>query len=192
MARNCCLCAHSLIDPSIKKRKKLYGMSCAQSRECLESLVRESTGLLLGSFLETQADALLCHLCDGKLDKLCNIKAEISRNISALHLDPRLSGQPLPGRKRSNAGGSTSHAKQARIDAVEQHDEQQPTVRQVALQSSPIQQLDLPLPTSQQQECPLQLSRHQDLQESSTSLNPEQCFYLSAQTKVKTSIPAFP
>ena len=81
MAKNCCLCDHSLIDPSfIKKRNKLYVMSYAQSRECLNSLIQESTGLLLGSSMETQADALLCHMCNGKLDKFCKLKAEISRN----------------------------------------------------------------------------------------------------------------
>ena len=54
MSKTCCLCGHSLNDPLyIKKRKKLYGVSCLESREYLECIIVEATGLHLDSYIET-------------------------------------------------------------------------------------------------------------------------------------------
>ncbi len=158
----------------------MYGRSCAQSRGTLESLVLESTGLPLGSFVETQADAFLCHHCGGNLEKLEKIKAEISRNISALHrietAEPCHSRQPLAGGKRSSSDGTSNLAKQARMGSVH---EQQPTSRQVTLQQ------DLSLSSSQLLDrsnlgqsppCgPEESDRHQGLQNPPILFSPEEC-----------------
>ena len=161
MSKSCCLCGHSLNDPHyIMKHKKLYGVICLESREYLKRIIVEATGLHLDSYIETQqANALLCHQCDGKLKKLRILRDEIYSNISALHPieTTRLSQSTdkVSGQKRASAG-SVSHAKQARID-TSQHEVSD---EQLSLET---------MQPEQQSATPVMVDKHSSVQQSDTT-----------------------
>ena len=110
----CCLCGAL---SKTKKGKKLYGMSCTESRVVLERVVLQKTGFPLTCFAETQANAWLCPHCDGKLDRLGKLEEEISKHVMALHhLVSSESGQTQ--RKRVSVHDVPHHQKRTRVESL--------------------------------------------------------------------------
>ena len=60
-----------------KKRKKLHGLACKESRRVLEEEVNETLGLGLDGLVETSLDSFICKNCDAKLLKISELKLQI-------------------------------------------------------------------------------------------------------------------
>ena len=71
---SCCLCQCDLSSAQVKKRrKKLHGSSCNESR--LE--IEKKFGLGLDAIVETDQDSFLCKLCDSKLLKISELRQKL-------------------------------------------------------------------------------------------------------------------
>ena len=90
----------------------------------------------LGGFLETQqVNALLCHYCDGKLQKFSVLKDEICKKVSCLHrIDSSNPGNRQPGQKRVCVSKETGHTKRLRVDDGHVSEDQQQPPTSVALE----------------------------------------------------------
>ena len=81
----CCVCRGDLSSGlAKKKRKKLHGLSCKESRRVLEEEVNETLGLGLDGLVETDLDSFICKRCDAKLQKVSELKLQIEHLKSEL------------------------------------------------------------------------------------------------------------
>lgn len=124
----CCLCKSDIL--TSKKRKKLHGAKCLAARE---ALVNEMEGLTLKDFVQTGADAYICHHCDKLLTgistlhaKLSKAKEDVSKMVNSLQKRKRPSEMLLPG----------SPAKQVCLASASQ--EQQQSMATASATSQPV------------------------------------------------------
>lgn len=77
----CCLCRRPFQNKSgFKKRKRLHGEGCKESKQLLDEILSECCCLSLSSFVETKdTAAFLCNLCDGQALKILKHQCEIKR-----------------------------------------------------------------------------------------------------------------
>ena len=109
----CCLChrqfQHIL---SLKKRKRLHGVSCRNSKQLLEEVLSERLHLTLNSFIETRGTAaFLCNLCDSQV--VSTYQGKIEDNI--VEMASSLARSTDPRRKSAQATTGSTNRKKASI-----------------------------------------------------------------------------
>ena len=84
---SCFVCDCALIDSvSIKKRKRLHGKSCHNSKTVMNELLLETFGLPILAFKETHnPDALLCNHCDTQISNLSKYQVKVNEIKESLH-----------------------------------------------------------------------------------------------------------
>ena len=128
---SCCLCQCELSSAQAKKRrKKLHGSSCNESRLLLEKDVEKKFGLGLDAIVETDQDSFLCRLCNSKLlkiselrQKLADLESDLKKGIENFHFKAR------SGEKRQASPASTSFcSKRSRLESSSTITQQSPGV----------------------------------------------------------------
>ena len=81
----CCVCRGDLSSGlAKKKRKKLHGLACKESRHVLQEEVNETLGLGLDGLVDTGLDSFICKSCAAKLQKISKLKLQIEHLKSEL------------------------------------------------------------------------------------------------------------
>lgn len=101
----CCLCKRDLSSGQAKKRRKrLHGPSCGESRRMLNAQVEKRFALGLDEIKEASGDSYLCRECDSKLHRM----AELEQQLKQLELELQPYLDLLHPKPSSIAGGSVA------------------------------------------------------------------------------------
>ena len=121
----CCVCRGDLSSGLVKKkRKKLHGLSCKESRRVLEEEVNETLGVGLDGLVETGLDSFICKSCDAKLPKISelklqieHLKSEVQSYVASLHCKP--SSETVRGGVKRKAAPLSIPSKHSRLEVAQ-------------------------------------------------------------------------